>query len=158
MDYEETLLLLDGIVGKFAVVYPAEPVSEGDQPEGFTESVFASGIFRRDHEDEQVSAHARRAMMEASGETGYAEIRPELNLGNAPLEGYERQAAHFSFEGATRGITTNLFAGFSFWRHTFQESSWLSLAARPDWLWIRSTGPLGLVVVAEFDRADEPTE
>ena len=78
-------------------------------------------------------------------DVGYSELRPELDEGDdAPLELFERQAAHFTFEGMDDA--KRLFAGFSLWRHAFVEARWLEVRVRPDWLWIRTAS--GAIVVA----------
>ena len=94
MDYEETLLLLDAIEGRFAVVHPA---GHGDDAGDFTSApLWACGVFKRARSRERGGAAARRLFM-ANFER-YRELRPELDLGgDAPLEAYERQAAHYTF-------------------------------------------------------------
>lgn len=161
MDYEETLLELDSIVGTWAVVYPVgEEPDEGEEPRAFAGGgLWVAGWFKRDRATEQGRAAARRAMMEAGEATGYDKLRPELDLGDSPLEEYERQAAHFTFKemddssGSGFDRPGSGFAGFSLWRHDFIESRWLAIPVRPDWLWIRITGAAGLVVAADFPNA-----
>ena len=159
MDYEQTLLHLDSVVGTWVVVYSAEHADQGEQPTAFAGGgLWAAGRLKRDRESERASAAARRAMMQAGEEAGYSHLRPELDLGDTPLEGYERQAAHFTFEGMDDHVGSSFkepgrgFAGFSLWRHDFVESEWLSIPRRPDWLWIKAAPP-GLVVAADFPDA-----
>lgn len=152
MDYEETLLLLDGITGSYAVVYPVEEgeVGSSSGPRVFAGSgLWVAGRFKRDREGEQRGAAARRGLMT---ETWYQDLRPDLDLGEGPLEGYERQAAHFTFEGMDDSTGSPGFAGFTLWRHEFIESQWWDLPVRSDCLWIR-TQEGQLVVAAEFDRS-----
>jgi hypothetical protein len=143
VDYEKTLLLLDAIEGTFAIVYPA-----GDTPDPTRLGVtpfWASGILKRDRKKERGGALARRLAM--ANVAAYRKLRPELNLGgDMPLEAYERQAAHYTFEGMDEEPR---YAGFSLWRHEFTGSEWLDLGVRPDWLWIGTTWG-GVVVVAEW--------
>lgn len=154
MDYEETLLLLDGIVGSYAIVYPVEAGEGGSasEPQVFSGGgLWIAGLFKRDREGERIGAAARRGLM---GETWYQELRPALDLGEGPLEGYERQAAHFTFEGMDDPHGS--FAGFTLWRHEFIDSEWWDLPVRPEWLWIK-TREVQLVVAAEFERTQQDT-
>jgi hypothetical protein len=45
VDYEETLLQLDSIVGTWAIVYPAEESDEGDEPRAFVTGMWVAGRF-----------------------------------------------------------------------------------------------------------------
>jgi hypothetical protein len=139
MDYEETVAALDSVIGKYVIVYPTQEPPAGEEPD-FTQGLSAWGTFKRDRD---IGAVGRRHLSEAGV---YAQIQPELDLGDAPLELYERQAAGYTFEGMD---SQDAFAGFMLWRHYFVESQWLEPGIRPDWLWIRSR-PLGFVIAAEF--------
>jgi hypothetical protein len=164
VDYEETLLELDSITGTWTILYPA---SGGDEPGDFTTSgLFVVGRLERDQPTSQVSAELRRRLAERSA--WYGEKRPDLDLGDAPLESYERQVAHFTFEHmddrrlasirigdpSQDNEEANLrgLVGVSLWRHDFIEARWLDLGVRPDWLWIRTSAG-GLVVAADFPNA-----
>jgi hypothetical protein len=162
MDYEETLLLLDSVVGTFAVVYPV--ASDPDRTEisrtlAAPGGMYASGIFKRDLEGEERGARARRALITQTD--WFREKVPHVDLGDLPLEEYERQAAHFTFEdmddltslswGSTEGPG---FAGFALRRGDFVEAAWLDVPVRPDWLWIRSK-EAAVVVVADFPDAPD---
>jgi hypothetical protein len=148
MDYDETIRLLNSVVGKYVIVYPAEVPPSGEEPYDFTSGLSAWGTLKQDQGASEGAA-GRRRLAEAGV---YAKIRPEMDLGNAPLELYERQAAGFTFEGMD---TQGAFAGFVLWRHEFEESRWLESPVRPDWLWIRKR-PFGLVIAAEFPDAPKP--
>lgn len=167
MDYEETLLQLDSIVGTWAMVYPAVEPEPGEEPKAFGGGgLWAAGRLERERESEQGSATARRGMM--AHLPWYRERVPYLDLGeDAPLESYERQVAYYTLEGMDddrmtrvrigdpgQGETHDLggFVSLSLWRHEFVESRWIKLPARPGWLWIR-TGTGGLVVAADFPNA-----
>jgi hypothetical protein len=143
VDYDETVAALNSVVGKYVIVYPAGEPSPGVEPYDFTSGLSAWGILKRDRDP---GAAGRRHLSESGV---YAKIQPELDLGDAPLELYERQAAGYTFEGMD---DPDAFAGFVLWRHEFEESRWLFPGIRPDWLWIRKR-PLGFVIAAEFPDA-----
>jgi hypothetical protein len=151
MDYEETLLLLDGVEGTYAIVYPAPEPEAGVEPKAFSGAgLWVAGLLKREREREQSGAEARRLAM-VNIKT-YREIQPDLDLGDAPLERYERQAASYTFEGMDDLHGTTGFAGFTLWRHEFVESRWLDMPVCPAWLWI-TTGADGLIVAADFPGA-----
>jgi hypothetical protein len=62
--------------------------------------------------------------------------RAELDLGDAPLELYERQEAAYGCEEVDG---ERFFAGFTLSRHRFIESNWLDIGGRFHWLWIKDT-------------------
>ncbi len=108
------------------------PAGHGDDAGDFTSApLWACGILKRARSRERGGAAARRLFM--ANVEHYRQLRPELDLGgDAPLEAYERQAAHYT------------------WRHEFLDASWLDVPKRPPaWLWIR-TASSGLVVAAEW--------
>jgi hypothetical protein len=95
VDFEETLLLLDGIEGSYAIVYPVAPAQGDEEPTDFGTGFMANGLFRRNREGEKKGAWVRRKMSEEI--EGWDEFKPEVSLGGAPLESYERQVALFTF-------------------------------------------------------------
>jgi hypothetical protein len=155
MDYEATLLELDSIEGGWTVVYSAPGGNATEPGDDFmTGALSASGVFKRDRKGETGGAGARRMLVEAAD--WYRDRHPDLDVGDAPLELYERQAAHFTFEGMDDamgsfrpGTAATNFAGFTLWRDDFVDAEWLEYGIRPHWLWIR-TAHSGVVVVAEF--------
>jgi hypothetical protein len=163
VDYEETLLELDSVTGTWVIVYPA---SGGDDPGDFTASgLYVVGRLVRDESASQQGAEARRGLVVATD--WYRERKPDLDLGDGPLESYERQVAHFTFEHMDDRRLSQIRIGdpsqeddpdvrglvcITLWRHEFVDAGWLDFGVRPDWLWIRTTAS-GLVVVADFPNA-----
>jgi hypothetical protein len=142
LDYFETVQVLNGFARSHVIVYSVAEHSGGaePQPDDFVSGLAAWGRFKP--VDNQAAA-ARRALSDF-----YAEKLPELALGDAPLELYHRQVAHYTFEDMDD--LHDRFAGFALWQHGFIEARWLDLGGRFHWLWIRA-GPLGFVVAEEFE-------
>jgi hypothetical protein len=147
MDYDDTVRALDSIVGTHTIVYPTGEPQSDDGPREFTGGLSAWGLLKRSPD---LGAAGRRFL---SQEGVYAKVQPQLDLGDAPLELYERQGASYTFEGMDDVLGVP-FAGFTLWRHEFDDARWFFPGVRPDWMWIR-TRPLGLVIAADFP--DAPT-
>lgn len=146
LDYFETIQLLDRWAGEKVYVTPA-PRTAGQAPAG---------------DDITVTSLSVEGTLKSLGDTGaemrrnlanfYERIGSELALGaDAPLELYERQVAHYTFEETNvRGAS---WAGFAVWRHDFVEARLLETGTRYDWLWI-NLKPSPLYVLRELS-ADE---
>lgn len=153
MDFDETVRALDSFVGKLVLVYPVDEPPEGEQP-SFMEGLSVWGTFER-YPDATAPLRRSLSLSGFYARTG----RHEVDLGDAPLELYERQEAAYGFEGMAD--LESRFAGFTLSRHNFVESVWLDLGGRFHWLWIK-TRPVSLVVAEEFEpppgRADRSDE
>lgn len=144
MDFDETIAALDSVLGAYVIVYAAPRELSDGAPTNFGSGFSARGVFVRDEDD---GAAERRRISEAGRYGAF----PDLNLGDAPLELYERQVTGYTFAGMN---SIDASAGFILWRHSFLDSQWLQPLGQPDCLWIRAE-PVGVLVVAEFPGAPQ---
>jgi hypothetical protein len=143
LDYHQAVQTLNGWAGETVLVYPA---AHADTIEQLKESYTTAGlsIWGKFKPLPDIAAGARRKLSDA-----FEDIRPELALGDAPLELYERQAAFYTFERMGDGFEEH--AGFALWAHEFVEARWVPFGGRYLWLWIRTTAPTDLVVAVESE-------
>lgn len=138
LDYFETVQLLKSWAGSNVLVYPVTDRAPDDPPLEEMGPFMIWGTFKPVADQ---TAELRRNLSDA-----YARVRPELALGDAPLELYERQVAHFTFERMGDGFAEH--AGFAIWQHDFIDARWLDMGGRYRWLWIRMR-PVSIVAAEE---------
>ena len=146
-DYFETVQLLNRWAGETVYVTPA-PHTAGRPPserELLVTSLNVEGTLKALGD---VGAEGRRNLADM-----FERIGSPLALGaDAPLELYERQVAHYTFEGMDGGPLDD-HASFTLWQHDFVEARLLDTGTRYDWLWI-NLKPSPLFVLRELS-ADE---
>jgi hypothetical protein len=144
LDYHEAVQVLNGWTDELVAVYPHVGLPAGELPSQGTTAfggLAAWGTFKP--LGDPVAA-TRRRLSDA-----YTKIRPELALGDAPLELYERQVAYFTFEGMDTDLERS-YVGFAIWEHEFVEARWLDFGGRFNWLWVNAH-PYGVIVAQEFE-------